>query len=65
MTYGGIPSPDSIIAVQLESDGSAAYTTRPVAVTGVLHFEEYRADNDLVLFYRLNDASLKPTLNDL
>lgn len=59
MTYGGLPRPDTVVAVQLQPDLSAAYTGRPVVVTGVLRFEEYRADKQLVLFYRLDDASLE------
>jgi hypothetical protein len=61
MTYGGFPPPDTVVAVQLQPDRSASYTPRPVVVTGVLRFEEYRADKELVLFYRLNEASLEPT----
>ena len=62
MTYGSVNQPDSVVAVRLQSDSSASYTTRPVIVTGVLRFEECRAyDKELVLFYRLDDASLEPT----
>jgi hypothetical protein len=61
MTYGGLPTPDSVVAVRLHGDRSESYTARAVVVTGVLRFEEYRADKDLFLFYRLDDASLEPT----
>lgn len=62
MTYGGFPPPDRVVAVQLRSDSPGAYTVRPVVVTGVLRFEEYRIDKELLLFYRLNDAAMEPTI---
>ena len=56
MTYGPLP-PDVVVAVELQPETTAAFTTRAVSVTGTFRIRELRGYNDdLALIYWLEDA---------
>ena len=51
------PLDDVVVAVELQPETTATFTTRPVSVTGTFRIREFRGYNDeLALIYWLEDA---------